>query len=230
MVEGLPLLGLPLRQTDRLAARIKRATDVVIASTALVLLAPLMAVIAVLIRRDSPGPVFYRHERVGQDWQRFRLFKFRTMYAQDSRGEGFGGEAAERRFAELMQDPRNREEFERSFKLRNDPRITRFGRVLRRTSLDELPQLINVVLGDMSLVGPRPVTKEELDRYGAAAGELLSVRPGVTGYWQINGRSDLAYTERIRLDTAYLRARCIRLDMIILAKTVRIMLSRGGAF
>ena len=230
MVEGLPLLGLPLRQTDRLASRIKRATDVVIASTALVLLAPVMAVIAVLIKRDSPGPVFYRHERVGQGWQRFRLFKFRTMYAQDSRGEGFGGEAAERRFAELMQDPRNREEFERSFKLRNDPRITRFGRVLRRTSLDELPQLINVVLGDMSLVGPRPVTKEELDRYGAAADELLSVRPGVTGYWQINGRSDLAYTERIRLDTAYLRARCIRLDMIILAKTVRIMLSRGGAF
>jgi exopolysaccharide biosynthesis polyprenyl glycosylphosphotransferase len=230
MVEGLPLLGLPPRQTDRVAPRIKRTADVVVAGLGLLALSPVLAVIAILIKRDSPGPVFYRHERVGRGGAPFRLFKFRTMYLQWSRGEGFGGDEAERRFQELMRDPRNREEFEHSFKLRNDPRITRFGRVLRRTSLDELPQLINVVLGDMSLVGPRPVTREELDRYMTSADELLSVRPGVTGYWQINGRSDLAYTERIRLDRAYLRARCIRLDLVILAKTVRIMLSRSGAF
>lgn len=230
VVEGLPLLGLPLRQRARLAARLQRLADVMLAGGALVAMSPGLAVIALLIRRDSPGPVFYRHERVGRGGKTFRLFKFRTMFVEDSRGPEFGGEAAERRFAELMKDPERRDEFNRTFKLKNDPRVTRFGEVLRRTSLDELPQLINVLVGDMSLVGPRPVTKEELARYGAAADELLSVRPGVTGYWQINGRSDLAYTERIRLDTAYLRARSVRLDFVILAKTVRVMLSRGGAF
>jgi exopolysaccharide biosynthesis polyprenyl glycosylphosphotransferase len=230
LVEGLPLLGLPLRQRSQFAARVKRTVDVTLAGGALIIIAPALALIAILIKRDSPGPAFYRHERVGKEGQIFRLFKFRTMFLEASRGAEFGGEEAERRFAELMEDPRNREEFEHSYKLHDDPRVTRFGRFLRRTSLDELPQLINVLSGDMSLVGPRPVTEEELARYGTAAGELLTVRPGVTGYWQINGRSDLAYAERIRLDTAYLRARSIRLDLVIMAKTLRVMLSRSGAF
>ena len=230
VVEGLPLLGLPPRQRTRLASGVKRIADVILAGGALAMMSAPLVLIGLMIKRDSPGPALYRHERVGRDGKTFRLYKFRTMFAEDSRGEEFGGETAERRFAELMKDPKRRDEFERTFKFKDDPRVTRFGQLLRRTSLDELPQLINVVLGDMSLVGPRPVTTEELTRYGPAADELLSVRPGVTGYWQINGRSDIAYTERIRLDTAYLRARSNRLDFIIMAKTVRVMLSRGGAF
>ena len=129
-----------------------------------------------------------------------------------------------------MSDPARQREFELTYKLQTDPRVTRVGAFLRRTSLDELPQLVNVVLGDMSLVGPRPVTDGEIGRYGPKAAALLAVKPGITGYWQINGRSSLDYEDRVRLDSAYVASWSLRLDWQILTKTVRALLSRSGAF
>jgi exopolysaccharide biosynthesis polyprenyl glycosylphosphotransferase len=229
-VEGLPLVGVPPLRLRSGTQAFKRAVDLVGATVALVLLAPVLAAIAIRIRLDSPGPVFYRHERIGRRGAPFELFKFRTMYVEDCRGPQYGGARAEETFTQLMVDPARRAEFETTFKLQDDPRVTPLGRRLRRMSVDELPQLLNVVRGDLSLVGPRPVTQEELRRYGADAEELLTVRPGVTGYWQINGRSEIDYEERVRLDKAYLRSRSLTLDCVILAKTVRVMLSRSGAF
>jgi exopolysaccharide biosynthesis polyprenyl glycosylphosphotransferase len=229
-VEGLPLIGVPPLRSSRWTETAKRLVDLAGATFALVVLAPALVVIAVRIKLGSPGPVFYRHERVGRGGVRFNLFKFRTMYIEDCRGPEYGGAHAEETFNRLMADPAHRTEFDATFKLHDDPRVTPFGRRLRAMSIDELPQLLNVVRGNLSLVGPRPVTQEELDRYGNEAEELLTVRPGLTGYWQINGRSEIDYEERVRLDKAYLRSRSLTLDTIILAKTVRVLLGRSGAF
>jgi exopolysaccharide biosynthesis polyprenyl glycosylphosphotransferase len=229
MVEGLPLVGLPPKRISRSSGIVKRGLDLALAVAALVLLTPLLLLIALLVKLDSRGPVLYRHERVGLDRRRIDVFKFRTMYREASRGARYGGEAAEQMFRALMDDPRNAAEFGDSYKLKDDPRITRVGAFLRRTSLDELPQLLNVVLGELSLVGPRPITLAELPRYGDAVDELLGTRPGVTGYWQINGRSRLSYDDRIRLDLSYIRGWSLRLDLEILAKTLRVFVT-GDAY
>ena len=152
------------------------------------------------------------------------------MYLEHSIGEGYGGEAAVGELQRLLEEPAAREEFERTHKLADDPRVTRFGRFLRRTSLDELPQLLNVVLGDMSLVGPRPVTESELGRYHDDVTTLLSFRPGVTGYWQINGRSRTSYEERVRLDLAYVRGWSLKLDLAVLGKTAWTLVKGHGAY
>jgi lipopolysaccharide/colanic/teichoic acid biosynthesis glycosyltransferase len=152
------------------------------------------------------------------------------MRREFSRGEGYGGEAAEKAFAALMADPARRREFEASHKLQDDPRVTRFGTFLRKTSIDELPQLINVLAGDLSLVGPRPITQGEIERYGAAGEELLNVKPGLTGYWQINGRSTADYADRVRLDLAYVGDWSLGLDLVILGKTLRTLTERRGAY
>jgi lipopolysaccharide/colanic/teichoic acid biosynthesis glycosyltransferase len=151
------------------------------------------------------------------------------MHAAWCRGPRYGGQPAEDEFARLLQMEEHRLAFEREYKLKNDPRVTRVGQVLRRTSIDELPQLVNVLVGDMSLVGPRPVTREEVDRYGHNLEAILSVRPGMTGFWQVNGRSALEYTERIRLDRAYVASWSLMLDAEILAKTVAVVASRRHA-
>jgi exopolysaccharide biosynthesis polyprenyl glycosylphosphotransferase len=229
-VEGIPLLGLPPVNLSRSSLIVKRAVDVALAATGLLVLAPFFALIALLIKLDARGPVFYRHERVGRGGQPFRLFKFRTMYLDACRGAGYGGESAEDAFAQLMTDPLRKQEFETTYKLQEDPRVTRLGGLLRRTSIDELPQLINVVLGDISLVGPRPVTADELHRYGDRVGGLLNLRPGVTGYWQINGRSSLDYEDRVRLDMAYVGGWSLRLDLEILVKTVRVVFASRSAY
>ena len=174
--------------------------------------------------------MFYRHERVGRGGKRPMLFKFRTMQLHCCRGERYGGAAAEEEFSRLMADGDRAREFDLTYKLHDDPRVTRVGSWLRRTSLDELPQLLNVLLGDMSLVGPRPVTRDEIARYGSTANALLAVKPGITGYWQINGRSGLDYDDRIRLDSAYVGAWSLKLDCEIIAKTLRVLVSRRGAF
>jgi lipopolysaccharide/colanic/teichoic acid biosynthesis glycosyltransferase len=209
--------------------RLKRGFDVVAASVALIVLSPLLAAIALLVTLDSRGPVLYRHRRIGLSGRPFDLFKFRTMRLEYCRGERYGGEAAEEAFAQLLADDTRREEFERSYKLSGDPRVTRIGHFLRGSSLDELPQLINVVRGDISLVGPRPITEDELERYGDLVDVLLGVRPGITGYWQINGRSNTDYHERVRLDLAYLMDRSLGLDLKILARTPHALRSRNGA-
>lgn len=227
-VEGLPLISLSPVRADRVSLGLKRCIDVLGAAGGLLILAPAFAWIAIRIKLDSPGPVFYRHERMGLDGRPFRLVKFRTMRASREGEEENEADAAELR--RLLEDPELRAEFERSHKLARDPRVTRFGDFLRRLSLDELPQLLNVLRGDMSLVGPRPITVAELSRYGDEAATLLSFRPGVTGYWQVNGRSRTDYEDRVRLDIAYVRGWSLKLDFLILGRTAWVLLTGHGAY
>jgi exopolysaccharide biosynthesis polyprenyl glycosylphosphotransferase len=229
-IEGLPLIGLPSTAPTRSSLAVKRLIDLGSCLAGVVILAPVFVLIAVAIKLDSRGPIFYRHERVGRSGRPFKLLKFRSMQLAHCRGDAYGGEGAEAAFRALIDDPQRRQEFEQTFKLKSDPRVTRVGRFLRSTSLDELPQLLNVVRGDMSLVGPRPITAGEVERYGRKASSLLAVKPGITGYWQINGRASLDYDDRVRLDTAYVTSWSLQLDWQILTKTLRALLSRSGAF
>jgi lipopolysaccharide/colanic/teichoic acid biosynthesis glycosyltransferase len=190
-----------------------------IATLLLVLLSPLMAIVAFLIWRHDGAPVLFAHYRVGHEGRLFRCMKFRTMFRD-----------AERELADALQnDPQARAEWERNQKLGNDPRVTRIGRFLRCTSLDELPQLLNVVRGEMNLVGPRPITVAELARYGRTRWHYLSVRPGITGLWQVSGRNNTTYDERVALDRCYVEKRSFWFDIGILLRTVRVVLIREGA-
>jgi exopolysaccharide biosynthesis polyprenyl glycosylphosphotransferase len=229
-IEGVPLMSLPPVGPSRSSLALKRVIDLLGATVGLLVLAPLFAVVALAIKLDSKGPVFYRHERVGRDGRRLMLFKFRTMRLDCCRGDRYGGAEAEEEFRRLMGDANRQREFGLTYKLHDDPRVTGVGQWLRRTSLDEIPQLLNVLVGDMSLVGPRPVTRDEIARYGSAAAALLAVKPGITGYWQINGRSGLDYEDRVRLDRAYVGSWSLKLDCKIIANTLRVLASRRGAF
>lgn len=183
-----------IRKVKAANSPIKRAFDFAVAGLALLLLAPAFATIALLIKLTDPGPVMYRHTRVGRQGERFECLKFRTM-ATDS----------EERLAKiLLNDPHAAEEWQTNQKLRDDPRITKLGAFLRKSSLDELPQLWNVLRGDMSIVGPRPITRAELNRYGKDRRYYLLVRPGITGLWQVSGRSSTGYERRVRYDREYL--------------------------
>ena len=185
----------------------------------LLLLAPVMALVAWLIWRRDGAPIFFGHFRVGRDGELFRCLKFRSMYRD-----------ADRMLQELLQsDPQARAEWDKDQKLSRDPRITPVGHFLRKTSLDELPLLFNVLRGEMSLVGPRPITTGELTRYGAARWHYLSVQPGMTGLWQVSGRNNTTYDERVALDRRYVEARSLRLDLSILVRTVGVVLARDGA-
>jgi exopolysaccharide biosynthesis polyprenyl glycosylphosphotransferase len=218
-IEGVPLVGLPPVRLSMGSRALKRSFDVCAGVIGLLLLQPLFALIAIRIKRDSPGPVFFRQQRPGRNGELINVVKFRTMCvtAPDSNGAPplRGLESAE---------------YASKFKLEDDPRVTRVGRWLRRTSLDELPQLWNVVRGDMSLVGPRPMLLEELGkRRMETVQELLTVRPGITGFWQVNGRSDTDYDDRMRLELSYVANWSIGLDLSILARTVRVLFSGQGA-
>lgn len=185
----------------------------------LLLLSPLMLVVAWLTWRRDGVPIFFAHYRVGLRGKLFRCLKFRTMYRE-----------SEQMLADLLRDnAQAREEWQRDQKLSNDPRITPVGHFLRRTSLDELPQLFNVLRGEMVLVGPRPITVAELTRYGRVRWHYLSVRPGITGLWQVSGRNDTTYEERVALDRNYVEQRSLRMDLNILFKTIAVVLSRDGA-
>lgn len=229
MIEGLPLVGIPPLNLSRSSGLLKRTMDIALSAISLVILSPLLLGVALAVKLDSRGPVLYRHERIGRGRKKIEVLKFRTMRLEACRGERYGGEDAEAMFRELMSDPQHAQRFEASYKLADDPRVTRVGRTLRRTSLDELPQLLNVLMGDISLVGPRAITADELGRYGERVDDLLGIRPGVTGYWQINGRSQLSYEDRVRLDLSYITGWSLRLDLEILAKTARTLLSGRGA-
>lgn len=230
-IEGIPLVSLPPTKLSSSSLVVKRGLDVTVALATLCVLSPLLLVIALAVKTTSAGPVFYRHGRVGRRGAPLRLLKFRTMYMASCRGEEYGGDTAEEEFARLLADPMKRAEFESTFKFRDDPRVTRLGKFLRRSSLDELPQLWNVLRGDISLVGPRALTAEELDLYyGPSASELLVVRPGITGYWQINGRSNLEYEDRVRLDMAYIAGWSLGLDLTILGRTLRVVLAQKSAY
>ena len=231
MLDGIPILGVSQMRLSRSSVIVKRVMDIAVSAVGLVLLAPVFVLIAVLIKLDSRGPVLYRHDRIGQNGRPFRLLKFRTMKAEYCRGTDYGGDLAEEEFERLMRDPAIRAEFESNYKLQHDPRVTRFGSFLRRTSLDEAPQLVNVVRGDLSLVGPRPLVADELRRYGLDSAAFLALRPGLTGYWQVTGRSDNSYAERVRLDLAYTSNWSLQLDLSILLHTTRTLIfSRRGAY
>ncbi|OWV76394.1 exopolysaccharide biosynthesis protein [Rhizobium sp. R339] len=198
----------------------KRAIDLLIAVTALVLLSPLLLIIAVIVKLSDRGPVFYSHTRIGAGGAAFGCLKFRTMKT-----------GASAQLAELLQNnPAARIEWETTRKLKDDPRITAVGDILRRSSIDELPQLINIVRGEMSLVGPRPVTAEELPRYGEHVWAYMAVRPGLTGQWQTSGRNDVSYEHRISLDVHYINNWSLARDFVIIAKTIPALFSQRGSY
>lgn len=193
--------------------------DQLAAALLLLLLSPVMIVVALLIWRADGAPILFGHYRVGQHGRLFRCLKFRSMYRN-----------SEQMLKDLLaQDPAARAEWERDHKLLNDPRITPIGHFLRRTSLDELPQLFNVLRGEMSLVGPRPITVAELPRYGRVRWHYLSVRPGMTGLWQVSGRNDVSYDERVELDRRYVESDSLRMRLSILWRTVDVVLHGSGA-
>ncbi len=199
---------------------VKVVADWLLALTLGVLLLPVIALIAVLIKLSSKGPVFYSAERIGRDGKRFRIYKFRTMM-----------EDADQVLEEyLSRHPELSHQWSDSFKLKKDPRVTRIGRLLRMTSLDELPQLWNVLKGQMSLVGPRPIVEAEIPYYGDAFERYQRVRPGLSGLWQVSGRNDLTYTERVDLDTYYVENWSFWLDAYILVKTAKVVISCSGAY
>jgi Undecaprenyl-phosphate galactose phosphotransferase WbaP len=200
---------------------VKRTFDLTVSVLFLPLLLPLIALLGLLIQIDSPGPVFYRHIRIGRGGRPFGVYKFRSMYR----------DAGERLEKILRTDPEARREWEVFFKLKNDPRITRMGGFLRKTSLDELPQIFNVLTGEMSLVGPRPVLAEEITKYYKGFSDYYHlVRPGITGLWQVSGRNDMDYDKRVRLDAWYVLNWSVWLDLLMLFKTIRVVLKREGAY
>ncbi|MCW2997235.1 MAG: sugar transferase [Solirubrobacterales bacterium] len=236
-IEGLPMIGLPPPGPSRTTRVAKRALDVMLAAGGLIVLSPLLLVVALLVRLDSPGPVLYRRQLIGRGRRQFAILKFRTMRLEACRGAAYGGAPAETAFLELLSDPSHGAEFHRSYKFRDDPRVTKVGALLRRTSLDELPQLCNVLRGELSLVGPRAVGVEEYEDLAFADRhtgpdpywEFAHIRPGLTGYWQINGRSSTSYAERLWLDEMYITSLSIRLDLLLIGKTVRELLARRQA-
>ena len=187
---------------------------------AVLLTAPVLLLLALIVRIESPGPALYRQVRVGRHGRHFTCFKLRTMFVD-----------ADLRLQQILHDDKQaRHEFASTRKLKADPRITRTGRFLRATSLDELPQLWNVLLGDMSLVGPRPLVPDELGKYGDHIDIVLQVRPGVTGIWQVSGRNDLPYDVRVALDSYYATNRTLRGDLAIVLRTIPALLLRRGAY
>jgi len=215
-VEGLPLMHVELPEFDGPRHAMKRVSDLVLAGGALVVLAPLLLVLALVVRLDSAGPVLFRQRRVGRDGRTFEMLKFRSMVVDaeqllgslDTADEGAGP----------------------LFKMRHDPRVTRVGRLLRTWSLDELPQLWNIVRGDMSVVGPRPPLPREVADYERHVHRRLYIKPGLTGMWQINGRSDLSWEDSVRLDLYYVENWSLTADLVIMWRTVRVLLRHDGAY
>jgi Undecaprenyl-phosphate galactose phosphotransferase WbaP len=216
------ILGLEVSQTlaQRRPQIFKRAFDLITSVIGGVLILPVIGLIYVAIRANSPGAVFYSQKRIGKNNQPFHVWKFRTMVAN--------ADAVLR--AHLESDPELKEEWNLNRKLRKDPRITLVGRFLRKTSLDELPQIWNILRGDMSLVGPRPIVQDEIRLYGGQFDLYGKVRPGITGLWQVSGRNHTTYEERVQYDSYYVRNWSIWLDLFILGRTVRTVLAREGAY
>ena len=196
--------------------KIKRVIDVILASVALILLSPLFAIIAIAIKIDSKGPVFFAHKRIGKNGKIIKLYKFRSMVINAE---------------ELIKSftPEQMREYKENYKLTNDPRITKVGKFLRKTSLDELPQLINIINGDLSIIGPRPVVADELEKYGVNKDKFLSVTPGLTGYWAANGRSNTTYEQRMEMELYYIDNLSLKMDIKVFFKTILLVLKKEGA-
>ena len=195
---------------------IKKILDVLLSTIGLVVLSPVFLLIAILIKTGSKGTVFFKHKRIGKSGKEMYIYKFRTMV-----------ENAEDLIKQFT--PEQMEEFKTNFKLENDPRITKIGKFLRKTSLDELPQLLNIIKGDLSIIGPRPVVTEELQKYGENMEKFLSVTPGLTGYWAANGRSTTTYEQRMEMELYYVDNISFKLDLKIFFKTILSVIKKEGA-
>lgn len=207
-------------QTRQLKLEASRVLDIIIAASALVFAMPLLIVVAALIWLHDGGPPLFGHRRIGYGGSSFKCLKFRTMVV----------DAEAKLQALLARDPAARREWATDQKLRNDPRITPLGAFLRKSSLDELPQLWNVLRGEMSIVGPRPIVQAEVARYGRGFRHYCSVRPGITGLWQVSGRNDVSYRRRVALDRMYARSKCLTTDLNIILKTIPAVLMRSGSY
>jgi len=205
------------QRRNRLFKRIFDVTATVIGG---ILILPVALIVAILIYLDSPGPIVFGHKRVGQGGKEFPCYKFRSMVPN----------AQEALEIYLKENPEAREEWERDFKLKDDPRVTKIGKFLRKTSLDELPQLWNVLIGDMSLVGPRPIVRAEVEKYGEYINDFYLVPPGITGVWQVSGRSDTTYEERVLMDSWYVHNWSVWIDIVYLVKTVFAVIKSKGAY
>ena len=203
--------------TVRVSTILKRFFDITISLAGLVLLMPLFVLVAVLIKLTSPGPIFFVQYRVGRYGRHFRFFKFRSMYVD-----------AEKRKKALLASNQSGDGV--IFKMKNDPRITPIGKILRKTSFDEMPQLVNVLCGDMSLVGPRPPLPSEVAQYTLEDRKRLNVKPGLTCLWQIQGRSDIPFKKQVKLDLEYIQSSTLRQDLLILLKTIPAIISGRGAY
>lgn len=194
----------------------KRMFDILCSGIAIIIFSPVFLILVILIKLDSKGPALFAHKRIGKGGQEIGVYKFRSMVinAQEVM-ENFSSE--------------QKAEFEKNFKLENDPRITKIGDFLRKTSLDELPQLMNIIKGEMSIVGPRPIVKAEIKKYGEFAEKLFSVTPGLTGHWQANGRSDTTYEQRIEMDMEYIDNRSFFMDIKIIFQTISSVIMKRGA-
>ena len=194
----------------------KRFFDIVISTIGLIVLSPVFLILAIIVKVDSKGPIFFAHTRIGKNGKKFKMYKFRTMYenAQD-----------------MIKDftPEQMKEYKENFKLENDPRITKIGKILRKTSLDELPQIINILKGELSIIGPRPIIEPELEKYEENKEKFLSLTPGLTGYWQANGRSNTTYEERMQMELYYVDNMSFKLDIKIFFKTILSVIKREGA-
>ncbi len=207
-------------QNDLVRHTLKRMLDVCVSAALIVLLSPVLLMVATLVALTSRGPVLFGSHRVGQGGRHFEALKFRTMRI----------DGAERLELYFHHHPEARAEFATAIKLKQDPRITPIGRILRATSLDELPQLYNVLVGQMSLVGPRPILIGERDLYGSMLDGYLSARPGITGPWQVSGRNDLPYDQRVLIQAAYAESLSLRNDLLILVRTLVVVFRRSGAY
>ena len=212
--------SLPVASAVAVGQGVSRAAEVSLCFAAVLALAPLMLFVAALVHLQDGGPVIFRQRRIGRGGRPFSCLKFRTMAVN-----------AEQILNDVLRSsPQRRGEWEREHKLRNDPRVTRLGAFLRRTSIDELPQLLNVLRGEMSLVGPRPIVEAEINRYGPRFKYYAAVRPGITGLWQVSGRNDLSYRTRVAMDVTYVRTRTARLDLRIMLATVYAVVMQRGSY
>jgi exopolysaccharide biosynthesis polyprenyl glycosylphosphotransferase len=224
-IAGTPILTFRQTPLDGWGRIVKRIIDTLVAGIAIILLSPLILIIMLLIKITDPGPVLYGHKRLSRGGKKIKIYKFRSMMAKYSVGPGFNKKTEIEIFQELGR-PDLVEEFKRDQKVKDDPRVTKIGKFLRKSSLDELPQLFNVLRGELSLVGPRPIVADELKRYGRWGSYLLSIKPGMTGLWQVSGRNDVSYEERVKIDTHYVQHWSLWQDVVILVKTALIVV--GG--
>lgn len=195
---------------------IKRVIDIILSILGLIVLSPFFLLIAIAIKIDSKGPIFFAHKRIGKNGKTIKIYKFRTMCQN-----------AEDMIKDFNEEQQR--EFKENYKLTNDPRITKVGNFLRKTSLDELPQILNILKGELSIIGPRPIVDDELEKYGMKKDKFLSVTPGLTGYWQANGRSNTTYEERMQMELYYVENMSLWLDIKIFFKTIIVVFKKEGA-